>query len=364
MKNIDFKILIVDDIKSNLHVLGKILSKEGYRVSATDSGQNTLNYLSKNSVDLILLDIMMPEMDGYEVCKRLKKDENLKGIPVIFVTAKVDENDIYKGFEAGGEDYITKPIKNLEVVMRVKNSLEKSYALKRLEKENKLKTELMSILSHDLRTPISNIVSTIDFYNNNVLTEEETINFLTKLGVSARATSRVLNDVLLWINSQQSSISVNLSEFKVSDIISEIHNTQQKALDEKNIKFVFEDNYNRKIKSDKNLLHIIIRNFISNAIKFTLENGTISTYVSQDNNYTTIIVENSGKGISPENIDKILDPTSNFTTFGTKKEKGTGLGLNICVNFIKLLKGTFTIESEIDKMTKMIIKIPNKFEKI
>ncbi len=117
-------ILAVDDNPQNLQFLGKLLSENGYEVGMGQNGRQALNFVKKNEPDLILLDIMMPDIDGYEVCRSLKADLATRHIPVIFLTAKIDSNDIVKGFEAGGVDYVTKPFNSAELLARVKTHVE------------------------------------------------------------------------------------------------------------------------------------------------------------------------------------------------------------------------------------------------
>jgi len=119
-----FLVLAVDDKPQNLQFLGKLLSDKGYEVGMAQNGQQALNFVRKNEPDLILLDIMMPDMDGYEVCEEIKKDFSLSHIPVIFLTAKTDSKDIVKGFDVGGIDYVTKPFNSAELLARVKTQIE------------------------------------------------------------------------------------------------------------------------------------------------------------------------------------------------------------------------------------------------
>ncbi|MCD4674915.1 MAG: response regulator [Desulfobacula sp.] len=117
-------ILAVDDKPQNLQFLGKLLSDNGYEVGMAQNGQQALNFVKKNEPDLILLDIMMPDMDGYEVCEQLKQDFSARHIPIIFLTAKTDSKDIVKGFDVGGVDYVTKPFNSAELLARIKTQIE------------------------------------------------------------------------------------------------------------------------------------------------------------------------------------------------------------------------------------------------
>ncbi len=120
----DIHILVVDDSKENLSVVSKILKDKGLNLALALDGKNALKILESDDIDLILLDIMMPDMDGFEVCKAIKKNPSLKDIPVIFLTAKTETEDIIKGFKLGGVDYITKPFNKEELYVRIKTHLE------------------------------------------------------------------------------------------------------------------------------------------------------------------------------------------------------------------------------------------------
>lgn len=152
-------ILIVDDAPHNIRLLGTILQQEGYKISGAQNGLKALKIASKTSPDLILLDIMMPRMDGFETCRRLKSDPSTQGIPIIFLTARDHVQDMVKGFQLGAADYITKPFNTLELVARIRNHLK----LKKAENDRLQKERLKSILAlagavcHELVQPLQTI---------------------------------------------------------------------------------------------------------------------------------------------------------------------------------------------------------------
>jgi len=161
-------ILIVDDNQQNLHVLGSHLESKGYDVVASTNGNDALEFTKTEEVDLILLDIMMPEMDGYEVCSRLKENENTKDIPIIFLTAKKDIEDIVKGFKIGGVDFITKPFSQAELIARVNTHIELKFLRDRLVFENKKLYRNLEKLTHNMENSI--------LQKNNNSKNDETIN--------------------------------------------------------------------------------------------------------------------------------------------------------------------------------------------
>ncbi|NIN33602.1 MAG: response regulator, partial [Gammaproteobacteria bacterium] len=161
MMNLENKaiILIVDDNPQNLKVLGNILREDGYVPVVAQNGPQALEFVQREKPDLILLDIMMPEMDGYEVCKKLKKDKDAKDIPVIFLTAKTETKDLLLAFEVGGVDYVTKPFNSVELLLRVKTHIDLKKAEAELLKSVKLET--VGILSAGIAHDFNNLLSVI-----------------------------------------------------------------------------------------------------------------------------------------------------------------------------------------------------------
>jgi len=150
-----FKVLIVDDVPKNIQLAGSILQKEGYHISFANNGETALNLTKTNDFDLILLDIMMPEMDGFEVCGQLKQKPETRDIPIIFLTAKTGTESTIKGFEIGAVDYVTKPFNEKELLARVRTHLELRDAQKNLREANATKDKFFSIIAHDLKNPFN-----------------------------------------------------------------------------------------------------------------------------------------------------------------------------------------------------------------
>jgi len=198
MNDITEKILIVDDVSRNIQILGNILSQEQFQIAYAQSGKQAIDICETQDFDLILLDIMMPEMDGYEVCERLKENPSTSEIPIIFLTAKADMDSIIKGFEIGGQDYITKPFNAAELLARVKSHLlirrqkkklklmnnhleeivrERTYELEtanhKLNILDKAKSNFLSIISHEIRTPLNGIIGLTELLNQSIIRAKE-----------------------------------------------------------------------------------------------------------------------------------------------------------------------------------------------
>lgn len=369
-------ILIVDDITENLQILGNLLRENNYRTAIAKSGFEALDFVLKRIPDLILLDINMPVIDGYEVCARLKSDEKTKDIPVIFISALSDTEDILKGFVAGGVDYITKPFQREEVLARVKTHLTIKYLQEDLKKQNlalreserKLiqanatKDKLFSIIAHDLRGPIGTIVSFLEILvdQTDSYTEEDMKTFLLEMKSSSETTYNLLDNLLNWALSQKGAIDYQPENLVINDIVNENIELLSANAKKKSIK-LFSDISDTAIAFfDKNMITTVLRNLISNALKFTQMGGEVKISAFDKVNFVEIAVSDNGTGITEENLKKLFHTESNFTTIGTSSEKGTGLGLILCREFIEKHGGTIWVETEVGKGSKFIFTLPKQ----
>lgn len=343
------KILIVDDIPKNIQILGNILSKENYQIAYAQNGKQALSITAHQKFDLILLDIMMPEMDGFEVCKILKANKKTSDIPIIFLTAKADMNSIVKGFDLGGQDYITKPFNTAELLARTEThiqlheqrialaemnekleekvkertlKLEKAY--QRLNQLEKAKTDFLDIISHELRTPLNGITGLTTLLNNTKLSDEqqEYIHYLEEV---ARRLTRFSETALLITGLKANR---NQPDF----LPTQIKYTLEAALQQ------FKKNYRGKYKSiqiklEKNDLQIaanttLIRKslemLLDNACKFGGTEVNIRLSVSTIENQIVLSCEDDGPGISAEVKNRLFEL---FSVGDVRHQEGTGLSL-------------------------------------
>ncbi len=365
-------ILIVDDYPKNLQILGNILRGNNYRTAFAKSGPIALESIKEEKPDIILLDIMMPDMDGFEVCARLKKNPETADIPVIFVTALSDMDKKIEAFKAGGVDYILKPIQQEEVFERIKTHLlirsqkQELLALnERLQESNEelqninhTKDKLFSIIGHDLRGPLSNINNLLKLILEGVLDKEEREELLTETMKSVKLTYDLLENLLFWAKNQRNEIDFRPSDCDITTVVDDNIALQESAARDKNISLRAEYTPGLKAFADKHMLNIIMRNLISNAIKFTHEGGHIIVLVSDSANEVKVSVQDDGVGISEENIEKIFDSVKSFTTRGTRHEKGTGLGLILTKDFVQKNGGKLHLTSQVDKGSTFSFTLP------
>ena len=361
------KILIVDDIPANIKILGSLLNKD-YNILIAGNGEDAINIANEKEPDLIILDIMMPDMDGYTVCRYLKGNQKTKEIPVIFITAKNEIGDIVHGFEAGGVDYIIKPFQPEEVIMRIKTHItiqrqkkQLEGQKKQLEEVNATKDKFFSIIAHDLRNPVSSFKMVFSEYDEiyELLTEKERKDLINSLKISAENLYMLLEQLLTWARSQQGRIKFNPRLVNLKEIVENVISTQKVSADNKNIGLISDILDDITLIADSDMLITIIRNLISNSIKFTREKGEVRISCEEKSlknelkgvksTFYEIAVSDNGVGMCDETKNKLFRIESTHKDIGTRGESGTGLGLLLCKEFIGNHRGDIWAESELGK---------------
>lgn len=366
MNKEDITLLLVDDNSNNLKLLASVLHPEGYRLSLAKNGVNALKIAKNTLPDLILLDIMMPEMDGFDVCKKLKADPSTRDIPVIFLTAKSDTEDIIKGFQIGGVDYITKPFRKEELVIRVRTHIDlqsKKVELEEqaveLKRSNQIKDLMFSIISHDLRGPIGSMKTMLNILMQKDNTADKFIsNAIKNLNKTADNTLILLENLLIWAKSQKQDLEIKEESISAHSQIEDIVTLFHHFITEKAINLELDLSKKYDVKVDKNIFNTILRNLMSNAIKFTPKDGEIKIRSWKKEDRLFISIKDSGIGMSKEVQYNILKEGQMISTAGTNKEKGSGLGLILCNNLIKRSKGELIINSKEGSGTEIIIQLP------
>ncbi len=361
------KILIVDDSEFELQLVDMVLKERNYQTALASSGFNALEILEDFLPDLILLDIMLPDINGFEVCKKIKCNENLKDIPVIFFTSLSSIHDIVKGFEAGGVDYLVKPFNSDELLVRIKNHLDLINSKRKIEiqarelaQANALKDKMFSVISHDLRSPVSSIKLALDFISSGLIkpTDElfnETIKDLVKTTDEAYI---LLENLLGWAKSQSNILVLYPESVDLNRMANGIVGLLRLSSENKKIRIDNKIPEGITVFADLQMLQSVLRNLLSNALKFTSENGTIEIAAVEKNAEVKISVKDSGVGISEERLSRIFDQDHPEKTFGTNKESGSGLGLVLCKDFVEKNGGRIWAESEVAKGSTFSFTIP------
>ncbi len=377
MNKNSISVLIVDDNINNLQIVSNFIQKSNrnYKISISTNGKHALNSIKRSKPDLILLDVMMPNMDGFEVCKILKKNEKTKNIPIIFLTAKDQTMDIVKGLKIGGADYVLKPFNFEELLARmetqislklsrdkIKKDLKKINNLnEKLKKANLTKDKMLAVIAHELRNPIGNFKMFLDLltHKNYKINEIKRQQILELMKENANSTYNLLENLLFWAKTQDDGIRFLAEKLNIKKLIDKIISNFSISIERKSIKIINDIEKDFEINADKNMLSTIFRNLISNSIKFCFENGKIKISLKKHKEFSEFIVSDNGIGISKKNIDKIFDKNKNFSTYGTQEEKGTGIGTDLCRIFVEKHKGEIWVKSVENKGANFHFEISN-----
>lgn len=369
------KILIVDDIPQNIEVLGNTLRQSGSMVFMATNGNQAIAIAEVKKPDLILLDIQMPEMDGYEVCQKLKANDQTRHIPIIFLTARTEIDDIVRGFAAGAVDYITKPFNSAELLARVSTHIELKKALNTVSEQNKklnelnaTKDKLFSIIAHDLRNPFNALIGYSELIAAIIKNGGDMKNLLEHINIlnqSARQGYDLLENLLHWSLTQTGQLRLDPELFNLEKPVLEAVSLLKAAAAKKEIKIeaaVEPANAEIKVFADYKTISTVCRNVIGNAIKFTPEGGTIKITIkkSAEDSYCEAVFKDSGIGMNAETLEKLFTISSKKSKKGTNNEQGTGLGLIVCRDFVEKNNGKIYVASELDHGSTFTIKLPEK----
>jgi len=350
-------ILIIDDTKSNIDLLLELL--KNYNIFVATDGKSGLEILNESKIDLVLLDIMMPEMDGYEVCKIIRNTPKIKDIPIIFLTAKSQEEDIEKAYELGGNDYITKPFKEKELLARIDIQLKIKEHNKILNdyliQQSKMAQmgEMIDSIAHQWKQPL-NIISLstqvleYDFYENNI-DKEYITNFKQNISMQINHLLDTLNEFRNFFRPTN-----NIENFNVKEAIQKVLLLLNDEIEKHGIKIQINETSPYIIKGSENEFKHIVINLLNNSKEAFIEknitqrNFTIN--INGDKKYIEFI-DNAG-GIPKEVIEHIFD--INYTT----KTTGTGMGLYMSSQIANKLSAKLEVEN-IQNGVKFIFKENN-----
>ncbi len=382
-KKID--ILIVEDKPQDVEILQFILEEAGYRVKSSNNGQQGIDMAIQLLPQLILMDVMMPDINGFEACRRLKSNSTTSGIPIIFITAKVSDSDEAEGFEAGAVDYIAKPVNEPIVLARVKTHLElKSYrdsletlvsqrtqalndTLRELARSNQMKDEFLASINHELRTPLNGIQGSLLLLEDTHLSPEQNqlVNTATN---SVFSLGGIVEDVLILTEAVSGTLKLIEKPFFLNHSIETlIESTKTPAL-LKGLEFTWQihEEVPNNYVGDATQIMRMIGYLLANAFKFT-QKGSINLAVdineaasSEDSAMLVFKVKDTGIGIPIEKQKVIFKLFQQAEGTITRRFGGLGIGLTICQSLLRLMKGKLTFSSIVDLGSTFTISLPIK----
>ena len=369
-------VLIIDDNPVNLDLLGTLLRGAGCVTRAAISGKRALDVARLAPPDLMMLDINMPEMDGYETCRKFKADPDLADIPVIFISALDDPLDKVKAFQAGGADYVTKPFQAEEVLARVKHQVTLSRLQKELRERNRtleeanlrlreaerMRAGFTAMLVHDLRSPLTSIGLALDLYRDDGAIPGKT------LGVCEQALAKLLGlvqDLLEVFRGDSTELPLQLELTDPSRFLQAVKDHFQTQAEHKGIDFQLNPSeLPVEIRIDPPRLERVFSNLLGNALKFTPPGGriTLSAGIEADAGATPgrrwlrVEVADTGRGIPAELLPFVFEPY--YQTLDEDRSQGVGLGLAIVKRIILAHRGKVEVQSREGRGTTFILRLP------
>jgi two-component system sensor histidine kinase/response regulator len=363
----DYKILIVDDVVSNVLLLKILLTNEKFQVCTASNGKMCIEMAKSEHPDLILLDVMMPDLNGFDTAVILKKDPETQEIPIIFLTALNNPSDLVKGFQVGANDFLTKPFNKEELIMRVMHQIQLVAAKRIIIRQNEElkrtisnRDKMYSVIAHDLRSPMASIRMVLNLAVNVVskdIVGEEIFGLLDKANRESEETHDLLDNLLKWTKSQTGRLSVVYQELDLDDIVPGVVDIFRMIAEMKKIdlKYIPADE-KLIVHADNDMIKTIIRNFLSNAVKFTPEGKSVEVFYKREGDFARISVRDHGVGIEPDRVEAIFH--TGETTYGTGGEEGSGLGLQLCQDFARKNGGDARVESTLGEGSTFSFTIP------
>lgn len=355
------KILIVDDEILNIEVLTLMLEHD-YTIVTALNGVNALRAaLADPQPDLILLDVMMPKMDGYDVCRRLKADQHTQDIPVIFVTALDSTQDEARGFEVGAVDYISKPVVQEIVQARVRTHLALVESLLQLKEDrniiesrnvqldemNQLKNKFIGMAAHDLRNPIVSILGFTDILLSDYpLEPEDSRRYFQIISAACTTMLDLISDMLDVSVIESGELVLNMGIGSLAKLVNERVQIFEPIANKKNIDIVNQYSNVGDSWFDPNRVAQILDNLIGNAIKFSPSGKQVITTVEEVDDLVMISITDQGPGISAEDQVRMFDYFEKLDNKSTDEKSGTGLGLAIVKKIVDVHHGTIVVDSE------------------
>jgi DNA-binding response OmpR family regulator len=358
-------ILLVDDTPENLQILADTLPRyvESCDLSFARNGKEALEALDESLPDLILLDVMMPEMNGYEVCEIIKSNPAAAHIPVLFLTAKTESNDVIKGFQAGGADYITKPFNAEELAARVNTHLKIKANADLIAGRNQQLQKLVRILCHDLANPVGALQTLI----NTTETAEELWETKPYMRLAVDAAQSLIDVVRSMQAMDNQSTPLPLQRAELSVLCSKAVQIVRNQLDKKDISVETQIPAQEFVMVEPTIfVSSVLCNMLTNAAKFSTRGSVIRMTLNREQpDRVTLRITDQGIGIPPAMLANLFDPVSQNSRPGTEGEPGTGFGMALAKNFIERCGGSMTVQSRDrnaypqDHGTTVIITLPS-----
>ncbi|MCL1491080.1 MAG: hybrid sensor histidine kinase/response regulator [Pseudanabaena sp. Salubria-1] len=340
MKSPD-RLLIVDDVPDNLFLVRTILEEEGYEIITLSNGQDALKIIETEPPDLILLDVMMPVMDGYEVTRRVRAMKDLPFIPILLITA-YDRANAVKGLDLGADEFIRKPIEADELLARVRSLLRLKHSIAERDRIDRQRQDFVSRLTHDLRTPLVAADRMLWLLQDGVLGEisPEICEALKIMGRSNSNLLEMVNKLLDVYRYESGSKTINLQSLDLKELLDQVVQELKPIAISKNLELIADLEDICLVKGDRLELLRVFNNLIGNALKFT-ESGSVHVSLKLDRSEAIIAIADTGTGVPLEEQPFLFQRFSQ----GNHQKQGSGLGLYLSHYIVNAHNGKILVKS-------------------
>jgi signal transduction histidine kinase len=359
-------VLVVDDVTKNLQVVGSMLRNAGYAVTAATTGPEALEGVRMRAPDLILLDLMMPGMDGIEVCRKLKSDTQTDQIPVIFVTASNEMEHLVKGFEVGAVDYVTKPFNPPELLARVRTHVELKQArdtILRYSAElrhlNDEKNEFMGIAAHDLRNPLTVIKGFSELIIDDArgIKHPDIEDHGRRIRDAAERMVEMVQNLLDANRIERGEMQLKISATDLRPVITCVVESQRARASAKQQTIHLEGEPTQALAQvDGSIVAQVFENLVSNAVKYSPAGKNIWVRLKRSDGSVRCEVQDEGPGLSAEDQKKLFGKFARLSAKPTGGEHATGLGLSIVKRMVEAMNGRVWCESELGHGAKFVVE--------
>jgi two-component system sensor histidine kinase/response regulator len=341
------KILIVDDDRINIRILSTILKTEGYVLAEANSGEAAVEIYRQFQPDLILLDVMMPGISGFDVCRELRRIHGDACAPVIFITAKNESDDVVEGLAAGGVDYLPKPFRQKEALARINTHLQNRLLIEQLNKANLAKNRFLGMAAHDLRNPLAAIRGLAEFLGDGTVGElsEAQRDLVDNIQKASQAMLELVNDLLDVTAIESGELKIAPKPHDLVELIGKSVYLINIEANKKNTRVVFAPGRPIEARVDSAKIKQVVDNLLSNAVKYSPRGSTIGVELLSTATECSFSVKDQGPGIPDSERNLLFKDFSRLSAQPTGGEKSTGLGLAICRKIIEAHRGSISVQN-------------------
>ncbi len=350
------RILVVDDQPGNLRVVGALLSRNGHEVLTAANGQEALETAAAQLPDLMLLDVMMPDMDGFEVLAQIKRNETLTRLPVVCLTAARDREQLLRAFDAGAVDYVTKPFLPEELLARVNAHLGLKLARDRLERVARERQELVNLVAHDLKNPLSSVLFAVDILRNNGIPEHRIPRYLETIHDSA---SDALGYIRLYLETQREARRRSTGAVAViADVLQVLEHRYGLQFEARGLQLRVQAPAGARALIDPVVLRQVVENLVSNALKYAPESDLEISCRLGAPGYVQLVADDRGPGIPAARQRQLFQPFTRLHAGSTADDASSGLGLSLARQIIADAGGQLWYEDREGGGARFIIELP------